>query len=317
MKTHAEGRIAPAGEPASWFLARRLFLAGIAVTFAVAFGSLGLQVAGLFGSQGIAPLAERMQGLRAELQGWERCQLPTLLWFGASDALLAGLCWLGVALALVALFGCVPRLALALCWALYLAFVCVGWPFLNFQWDVLLLEAGLLALVWAPGGWRPFGRTEREPARASRWLVYWLLFRLMVLSGAVKLASGDASWRDGSALDFHYWTQPLPHRLSVLAHEMPAGFRRFSVAAMFAIELAVPWLLFVPWWRRRLRQFVAAAVAFLMVLITATGNYGFFNLLTLVLCMPLLDDRAWHALLRFSPRPGLGRYVRSSPEIEY
>ncbi len=303
-----------AEEPPRWFLARRLFLAGIAATYALAFGSLGVQVAGLFGAQGIAPLAERMQALRAELHGWERCQLPTLLWFGASDALLLGLCWSGAALALVALLGCVPRLALALCWALYLSFTCVGWPFLNFQWDALLLEAGLLALVWAPDGWRPFGRGEREPARVTRWLVYWLLFRLMVLSGAVKLASGDPAWRDGSALDFHYWTQPLPHRLSVFAHELPAGFQRFSVAAMFALELAAPCLLLVPWGRRRLRQLVAAAVALLMVLICATGNYGFFNFLTLVLCIPLLDDRAWGVLRRGSrPAAQAASFLARSP----
>jgi len=284
--------------PARWYLARRLFLAGIAATFAIAFGSLLAQVRGLFGAHGIAPLAERMAALSGELHGWERAQLPTLLWFGASDARLVLVCWLGLALAACACAGFVPRVALGACWLMYLSLVCVGWPFMNFQWDVLLLEAGLLAFVWAPGGLRPFGRTERVPARVTRWLVYWLLFRLMVLSGGVKLASGDPSWRDGTALDFHYWTQPLPHRLSVFAHEMPAGFRHFSVAVMFAIELLVPCLLLVPWGRRHLRQVVAVSVALLMALISATGNYGFFNVLTLVLCIPLLDDRAWHALLR-------------------
>jgi hypothetical protein len=283
--------------PASWYLSRRLFLAGIAGTYAVAFGSLLVQVRGLFGARGIAPLAERMQALGAELEGWERWQLPTLFWFGASDARLALACWLGLALALCALAGFVSRLALLGCWVLYLSLVCVGWPFLSFQWDVLLLEAGLLAVVWAPGGMR-LGRGERAPPRATRWLVYWLLFRLMVLSGAVKLRSGDPAWRDGTALDFHFWTQPLPHRLSVYAHELPAGLRHASVAVMFALELGMPCLLLVPWERRRLRQVVAGAVVLLMALISATGNYGFFNLLTCVLCVPLLDDRAWCALLR-------------------
>jgi hypothetical protein len=74
-------------------------------------------------------------------------------------------------------------------------------------------------------------------------------------------------------------------------------------------------LLFVPWGHRRLRQLVAISVAFLMVLISATGNYGFFNFLTLVLCIPLLDDRAWRALLRRSPSvapaaPSAGRARR-------
>lgn len=291
-------------ERSTWFLSRRLFLAGIAATYAIAFGSLGVQVQGLFGSRGIQPLAGRLEALGERFSGWDRLQLPSLFWFGASDGILTTACVAGLVLALLALAGLLPRLALALCWALYLSFTRVGWPFLSFQWDVLLLEAGLLAVLFAPGGLRPFGRTEREPSGIVRWLVYWLLFRLMVESGTVKLASGDPSWWDGSALDFHFWTQPLPHRLSVLAHETPRWLKDSSVFLMFVIELGLPWLLFVPVWRARLRQVVAAGVVVLMALIALTGNYGFFNWLTCVLCIPLLDDRAWRTFLRRRAPPG-------------
>src|SRR6185503_6909507 len=71
-----------------------------------------------------------------------------------------------------------------------------------------------------------------------------------------------------------------------------------SLWIMFAIELGVPLLLVVPVARRRCRQLAAAATVLLMAAIAATGNYGFFNLLTAVLCVPLLDDRAWRLLLR-------------------
>lgn len=295
-------------ERESWLLARRVFLGGIALTYLVAFGSLARQVLGLFGSDGLVPLAERMQLLRERVTGWERLELPTLLWFGASDVALRALCWAGLTAAALALLGFMPRLLLGLCWVLYLAFASVGSPFLDFQWDALLLEAGLLALLYAPGGVRPFGRDEVPPSDLARWLVYLLLFKLMVLSGAVKLTSGDDSWRDGTALAFHYWTQPLPHRLSVYAAEAPAWFQRASVLVMFVIELGLPWLLLVPIWRRHLRQIVAAGVWLLMLAIFATGNYGFFNLLTAVLALPLLDDRAWRTLLRsasLQQEPGL------------
>jgi hypothetical protein len=126
-----------------------------------------------------------------------------------------------------------------------------------------------------------------------RWLLYALLFKLMFLSGAVKLLSGDEAWKDGSALEFHYWTQPLPHRLSVFVAEAPRWFQRASVFVMFTIELGLPCLLLVPVGRRRLRQIVAAGTVALMLAIFLTGNYGFFNLLTAVLALPLLDDRAW------------------------
>jgi hypothetical protein len=234
--------------------------------------------------------------LGEQVHGFARLQLPTLLWFGASDGAMLALCIAGVLCALTAMAGFLPRFALLLCWVLYLSFVCVGEPFLYFQWDALLLETGLLAVVFAPDGLQPFGRTEREPSPVVRWLVYWLLFRLLLLSGLLKLCSGDSSWQEGKALDFHYWTQPLPHRLSHFAHWWPG--HALSLWIMFAIELGVPLLLVVPVARRRCRQVAAAATVLLMAAIAATGNYGFFNLLTAVLCVPLLDDRAWRLLLR-------------------
>ncbi len=285
--------------PASWFLARRLFLGGIGCVYAVAFASLAVQVRGLFGAQGIVPVAARLAELGAELRWSERWRVPSLFWFGASDALLTGVCAVGLALAALVVLGLLPRLALALLWLAYLSFVAVGSPFLDFQWDALLLEAGFLAIFLAPCGLRPFAGAQRPPASVLLWLVRWLLVRLMLLSGVVKLTSGDPCWWDLSALRYHYWTQPLPHRLSPYAHGLPAWFGALSVAVMFAIELGSPLLVFGP---RRCRQLAAAAIVLLMGLISATGNYGFFNLLTVVLCIPLLDDRAWCRLLR---RPGV------------
>jgi len=286
----AETSTAPARQ--TWYLSRRLFLAGIALCYGVAFASLLVQVRGLFGAGGIQPLAA---GLAAAAAGTPWWRAPSLLWFGASDAVLLALCWCGLALAALVVLGILPRLALALAWVAYLSFVSVGEPFLNFQWDALLLEAGFLAIFLAPGGVRPFGRDEREPSRVLLWLVRWLLFRLMLLSGVVKLASGDECWWKLGALDYHYWTQPLPHRLSHYVHWLPEWFQHVSVVLMFAVELGAPLLVFAP---RRCKQIAAVAITSLMALIFATGNYGFFNLLTAVLCIPLVDDRAWRRLLR-------------------
>ena len=63
---------------------------------------------------------------------------------------------------------------------------------------------------------------------------------------------------------------------------------------MFAIELGAPFLIFAP---RRLRFLGAAAIASLQILILLTGNYTFFNFLTLALCLLLLDDFALQKIL--------------------
>jgi hypothetical protein len=65
---------------------------------------------------------------------------------------------------------------------------------------------------------------------------------------------------------------------------------------MFGIELIAPFLIFLP---RRARFLAFWLFALLQVTIALTGNYTFFNLLTLVLGVPLLDDAA---LLRCLPR---------------
>src|SRR4029077_9364683 len=118
------------------------------------------QVLGLFGSAGIAPLAERMAFEHGRLAGWARLELPTLFWFGTSDTGLVALCVAGALAAILALAGFVPRLALLVAWGLYLSLFVVGRRFLDFQWGALLLEAGLLAVLFAPGGLRPLGRDE-------------------------------------------------------------------------------------------------------------------------------------------------------------
>jgi hypothetical protein len=162
-----------------------------------------------------------------------------------------------------------------------------GQDFLGFQWDALLLEAGLLAVLLAPRGIR-----RRQPGPAPLliiWMYRWLLFRLMFGSGVVKLRSGDPTWRSLTALQYHYETQPLPTWLGFYAHHLPARVHVASAAVMFLIELVLPWLIWLPgrWRRLPLVGFVA-----FQILIAATGNYAFFNLLTIALCV-FLADPGW------------------------
>jgi hypothetical protein len=265
----------------------RAFLTGLAAVYASAFLSLAVQVDGLFGSRGIAPAAlllARTRELRGSAAWLER---PTLLWLGASDGALHALCAAGVALAAALAAGIAPRLALAGLWALYLSLVSIGGIFLRYQWDALLLETGLLAVFVAPGGWLPFRRPWTPPHPLAIWLPRFLLFKLMFLSGAAKLLSGDPTWRGLTALRFHFETQPLPTWSSWLAHELPDALQRATTLATLAIEFGVPWLVFAG---RRGRLVACAAFAGLQLVIAATGNYGFFNLLTLALCVTLLDD---------------------------
>jgi hypothetical protein len=266
---------------------RSVLLRGLGAVYLAAFVSLGVQVEGLIGSHGILPAAEYLDHVRPFLRASRIRLLPTLLWLDASDRSLHALCWGGAALSAALIAGVLPGVCLTLLWLFYLSLVVVGQEFLGYQWDALLLEAGLLGILFAPWGlW--LGRARQEPSRAVLWLFRWLVFRLMFLSGLVKLTSGDPTWRAWQALQYHYETQPLPTWTSWYAHQCPPWFLEASVGVMFFAELVAPLFMCGP----RVCRWVAFASAVgLQLLILATGNYGFFNLLSIVLCVALLDDR--------------------------
>jgi hypothetical protein len=276
-------------------LARWLFLRALGAVYLVAFLSLWVQIAGLVGSRGILPAATLLEWVGARA-GPERYRiLPTLFWLHPTDGFLHFLCGGGAALAVLLVLGIAPIPVLVLLWVFYLSLVTVGQDFLGFQWDGLLLETGLLAVFLAPPGLRPRPATESPVSPAALWLLRFLLFRLMFTSGAVKLRSGDSAWRGLTALRVHYETQPLPTWIGWLAHHLPARLHTASTAVLFAVELLVPFLMFGP---RALKLVAYAAFVGLQALIAATGNYGFFNLLTVVLCLLLLDDDVFPARWR-------------------
>jgi lipase maturation factor 1 len=273
---------------------RRLYLRLLAVVYACAFGSLLVQIGGLIGEGGILPAREWLDAVRAQTGVARYWLVPTLCWLGDSDAFLHTLCAAGLVLSVLVFCEVAVAPSLGLLWVLYLSLAVVGQDFLTFQWDSLLLEAGFLSIFLAPWGLSRQSLASAVPA-IPRWLLRWLLFRLMFFSGVVKLASGDPTWRELTALRVHYETQPLPTPAAWYAHQLPGGFQMFAVVVMFAVELVLPWLIFAP---RRLRIAAAAGFVGLQGLIALTGNYAFFNVLTIALCVLLLDDEALPARWR-------------------
>jgi predicted DCC family thiol-disulfide oxidoreductase YuxK len=274
-------------EPTRFDATQWLFLRALALIYAVAFGSLAFQVTGLIGEHGILPVAPFLASVERTGSALRFLAIPSLLWIASDDTTLVGLCFAGVVLSSMLLLtgfarGKFERLILALLFVLYLSFASAGQDFLSFQWDSLLLEAGFLAIF--------LGRNRIVP-----WLFRWLVFRLYFLSGAVKLLSNDPNWRNLSALGYHWHTQPLPTVLAWYADKLPTAFQHFATAATLGIELVLPFLFFFP---RRMRMFGAWGLMGLQVMILATGNYTFFNFLTIALTIFLFDDQA---LARFVP----------------
>ncbi len=283
--------------PPTYLAARRWFLRALGLIFLIAFVSLWVQVDGLIGSGGITPAALFLPAVRAQIGDRAFSVLPTLCWLSSSDAFLHFLCGGGVALSLLLIFGIAPALSLAGLVVFYLSLTVAGQTFLSFQWDILLIETGFLSIFLAP--WRLWWTKANDPpvSRAAMFLLKFLLFKLMLMSGVVKLTSyqlvsdpTEDTWWNLTALDYHYWSQPLPTVFAWFTDKSPEWFKHFSVAFCLFVEIIVPFFIWAP---RRLRLIACALLIFLQVMIGATGNYNFFNLLTVALCLLLIDDSIW------------------------
>ncbi|HWM23869.1 MAG TPA: lipase maturation factor family protein [Chthoniobacterales bacterium] len=274
----------------AYFESRRWFLRSLGCVYLIAFLSLWMQVDGLIGEKGILPVAEFLPAARAHLGGNAPFVLPTLCWLNASNAFLHFLCGAGAVLSVLLIAGFLPVISLVLLFVSYLSLTIAGQTFLSFQWDILLLETGFLAIFFAPFRWRPGEKRDKPFSPLGHFLLKLLLFKLMLMSGVVKLTSGDDSWWNLTALDYHYWTQPLPTVFGWWAHQAPASFGKLSTFFVLFVECVVPFFIWAP---RRVRHLACALFVMLQLLIALTGNYCFFNLLTIALCLLLIDDAAW------------------------
>jgi len=289
----------------SYVLSRWVFLRLLGLVYLLAFWSFGIQMMGLIGEHGILPVGEYLHAARAAYGLGAYWQAPTLCWLSDSDTMLLFLAVGGAVLAGLLILDIAPKLVLAMLWTFYLSLTVAGQIFLGFQWDALLLETGLLAVFYAPAGWWPRLGNSREPPALARWLLWLLLFKLMLLSGVTKLLSGDPTWRDGTALTYHYQTQPIPTWTSWYAHQWPMWVHKCSTVNMYVIEIVAPLFILVPPRLRMLRLIAAALMVLLQAIIAATGNYGFFNLLSMVVCLTLIDDGVWRKIWPVRRAPSL------------
>ena len=265
-------------EPPRFELVSWLFLRIFGLIYLSAFISFGSQALGLIGSQGIIPVSELVNAAQIQL-GIERYWFLPLgvFWLNSSDFIIQAICWGGAALSLLLVFNILPRAALIFLYVFYLSLVCAGRNFMTFQWDLFLLETGILAFILV------------QFSTLGIWLLRWLLFRFIFVAGMVKVLSGDPTWHNFSALSYYFLTQPLPTPLAWYVHHLPQSILTVVTVAALVVEIVVPFLIFFP---RRLRFFAAYAILLMQAAIILTGNYNFFNILTMTLCLTLFDDAA-------------------------
>ena len=281
--------------PADRFLSRWIFLRALGLIYFSAFFPLVFQIRGLIGPQGILPAGEYLKSVSEQLGYTRYWYVPSVLWFSSGSHMLTGLCWAGMAAALLLVFNIWPRGMLAICFVCFLSFVSAAGDFSGYQSDGMLLEAGFLSLFLAPGGFRPgFGETQ-PPVRAALYLLLWEWFRIYFESGVAKIMGGDPEWRNFTALDEYYQNGPLPTWIGWYVQHFPHWFHTATTFFALALELVLIWVAFLP---RPFRIALFFVVTPWQIGIILTANYTFLNYLVLILAFLLLDDRL---PLRFFP----------------
>jgi hypothetical protein len=283
--------LALVGRPRRYTLTRWLILRLLGIVYLFAFIGIVMQGPPLVGEHGLTPLGTYFDNLRAN--GNTFLDVPSVLWWNSSDTAILVWASIGVALSACLVLGYANLPSMLVLWAIYGSFARVGQLWFGFGWEIQLLETGLLA-AFLVHPWDPRPLRSRPPPVASIVLMRWLVFRIMLGAGLIKVRGAEC-WTDLTCLDAHFETQPIPNPLSPLFHYMPHALQAFGVVMNHIVELVLPWFVFGP---RELRLVAGVAMAGFQIALIASGNLAFLNWLTLVPILALLDD---DFLLRISP----------------
>lgn len=280
-------------KPTYW-LTRFVILRLLGIIYAIAFLIAINQILPLIGSDGLLPVQNYLQyiskALGSESAGFMR--LPSLFWFWHSDAALISLAWIGFILSCIVASGFANVPILSILWLLYMSFVHVGQEWYGYGWEIQLTETGFLAIFLCPlWDMRPF--PKHEPPFAIIVLFRWLICRIMLGAGLIKLR-GDEIWRNGTALYYHFETQPIPGPLSRWFHFLPHVVLKMGVWFNWLAEIVAPLFAF---WPRIARHIAGVIMILLQVILILSGNLSFLNWLTIVPALACMDDGFWKKLL--------------------
>ncbi|HUA02113.1 MAG TPA: lipase maturation factor family protein [Candidatus Aquilonibacter sp.] len=277
-----------AGKSAGHLWPRWIFLRALGLIYFSVFYSLLFQIRGLIGPGGILPAGDYLQAVAAAVHGYKLWYAPSLFWLGSSDRALMIVTWAGLIASALIVFNVWPRASLLVAWVCFLSFIATSRDFSSYQSDGMLLEAGFIALFFAPPGLRPGLGRAHAPSRASLFLLQWEGFRIYFESGIAKMASHDPTWRNFTAMDDYYQNAPLPTWIGWYVGHLPYWFHASAVFYTLAIELVLCFLIFLP---RRFRIALFIIVLPFQTSIILTGNYAFLNYIVFCLGFLFLDDR--------------------------
>ena len=276
---------------ANWFHLRILGLCAM-----TAFASMYAQAPGLIGSSGLTPVAQTMANLAAD-GGADWLRAPTVFWWSTEDGFVQAVLAIGAAAGALLMLGIVPRFAAAVAFLVVLSVRATegdGFRWFNVPFDNLLTESLFVGIWLAPLEWWSSPLRPREPSRWARWLLLWMLFRLILGTGVTKLVLGG-TWFDLDAVQHFLVAQPFPMASAAAMHDGPRWLLQGSCIFTLVYEVLAPWFF---WCQGRPARIAGYFGIVLNLGIHAIGSLRGFNWLTIGMLLLLFDDAWW---LRVSP----------------
>ncbi len=263
----------------TYVLTRLLLQRALGITYLIAFVAVLHQFKPLLGERGLLPVSHFVREVNV-------LQSPSIFFWMPRDWAFTLFGWVGLGLSVLVVLGVSEKFGLAASmgtwgalWLLYLSFVNVGQTWYSFGWEILLLETGFLAIF--------LGDAKTPASPIVIWLFRWLLFRVVLGAGLIKLR-GDSCWRDLTCLFYYYETQPMPNPASWYFHHLPGWIHKGGVLFNHVVELIAPWGLFFP---GLISALTGGFILLLMGVIGLSGNLAFLNFLTAVLALSAFSDQ--------------------------
>ncbi|RMZ99295.1 Lipase maturation factor 1 [Brachionus plicatilis] len=218
--------------------------------------------------------------------------LPTLFWFSDwtnhINQILNYSALIGLTLALIIVIrGSANSIILLIMWLLYHSIVNIGQTWYSFGWESQVLESGFIAIFLVPFISLKKVDIRSPPSLITIYLYRWLIFRIMIGAGLIKLR-GDKCWKDLTCMNYFYETQPVPNPVSFYLHKEPEGMHKFEVLSNHFIELIAPFLVLMP---IRILRLVGGWIQIIFqIILIMSGNLSFLNWLTILPSLACFDD---------------------------
>lgn len=282
--------------PESVTLTKSLVLRGVLIIYIIAFTSLYVQVQGLFGDNGVAPLrdflAKSSKTQKGPLEVYNILTLAPKLRL-SHGTLVELLCLTSVLVAFGALF--VRRfcnaLSMGFLWYTYYSINQVGQGFMSFHSDLMLLEVGFIAILLAP--LLPSGKSSNtDHDHIAMFLLKWLTFRYFVSNVLNVYMDNDKAWYNMTAIPMLAQGVQFPSVFSWRAFQFASDWAKIFQAYEHSIKLLAPFLCFFD--LKLSRQMAFYSLLHIALANALFFNFGWTDLLISVLLITYHRDSYFH-----------------------